>query len=164
LQFCVKKYIFYNYALFQMVICHANCLYLSCNPYNLVVEVGSMDIFWSSDFASVHCLRQYVSDFKYVSISFPVTLLPIFFYCFARWRYIVAVSKFLTMYQIHHTWIHPLHHSPLYHSPIPGMVSTGINFAFIYMCTLILHHIHPSTPFPHNLSPPTRGDPWWSES
>jgi hypothetical protein len=27
-------------------------------------------------------------------------------------------TKILTMYQIHHTWIHPLHHSPL--SPSPG--------------------------------------------
>jgi hypothetical protein len=29
------------------------------------------------------------------------------------WGYIVAFMKVLTIYQIYHTWIHPLHHSPL---------------------------------------------------
>jgi hypothetical protein len=36
-----------------------------------------------------------------------------FLYCFAGWRNIVAFTKVLTMYQIYHTWIHPLHHAPL---------------------------------------------------
>jgi hypothetical protein len=36
--------------------------------------------------------------------------------------------------------------------PIPGTVSTGIIFAFTYMCTHYLHHIHPPTPF-SNTSP-----------
>jgi hypothetical protein len=31
----------------------------------------------------------------------------IFFYCCAGWGYIVAFTKVLTMYQIHHTCIHP---------------------------------------------------------
>jgi hypothetical protein len=35
-----------------------------------------------------------------------------FFYC-AEWGYIVAFTKVLTVYQIYHTWMHPLHHSPL---------------------------------------------------
>jgi hypothetical protein len=37
-------------------------------------------------------------------------------------------------------------------TPIPGVVSTGIIFAFNYMCTHFLHHIHLPTPFP-NTSP-----------
>jgi hypothetical protein len=36
-----------------------------------------------------------------------------FFYCCAGWGYIVAFTKVLTIYQIYHSWIHPLHHSPL---------------------------------------------------
>jgi hypothetical protein len=36
----------------------------------------------------------------------------LFYYC-AEWGYIVAFIKVLTMYQIYHTWIHPLHWSPL---------------------------------------------------
>jgi hypothetical protein len=40
-----------------------------------------------------------------------------FFYFCAGWGYIVAFTKVLTMYQIYHTLIHPLHSSPL--SPWP---------------------------------------------
>jgi hypothetical protein len=39
--------------------------------------------------------------------------------------------------------------------PIPGMVSTGIIFAFTYMCVHFLYHIHPPSLFPCYLSPPT---------
>jgi hypothetical protein len=34
------------------------------------------------------------------------------FYC-AGWGYTVAVTNVLTIYQMYHTWIHPLHHSYL---------------------------------------------------
>jgi hypothetical protein len=54
----------------------------------------------------------------------------------------------------------PLHHSPLSFSPlIPGIVSTGINFPFTYMCTQYLHHIHPPMPLPYLLPPPTGTNP-----
>jgi hypothetical protein len=49
------------------------------------------------------------------------------------WGYIVTFTKVLT---IHHSWIHPLHHSPL--SPpslIPRIVSTGLIFPFSYLST-----------------------------
>jgi hypothetical protein len=39
--------------------------------------------------------------------------------------------------------------------PIPGVVSTGLIFPFTYMSTQYLQHIHPHTPFPYILSPPT---------
>jgi hypothetical protein len=66
--------------------------------------------------------------------------------------YTVAFTKVLTMYQIYHTWIHPLHHCPLTPpSPIPRMVSTGIIFAFTYTCTPFLLHIHP---LPTGTNPP----------
>jgi hypothetical protein len=88
-----------------------------------------------------------------------------FFYfseCFSKFYlfFIVVLSggtfwhlwKFLKMYQIYHIWIHPLYHSPLsYHSPIPGIVSTGIIFAFTYMYTHFLDHIYLPTPCPHHL-------------
>jgi hypothetical protein len=38
---------------------------------------------------------------------------------------------------------------------IPGIVSAGLIFPFTYMCAQLLHHIHPSTPFPCHLPPPT---------
>jgi hypothetical protein len=38
---------------------------------------------------------------------------------------------------------------------IPRIVSTGLIFSFIYMCTQYLHYIHPPTSFPHLLLPPT---------
>jgi hypothetical protein len=79
----------------------------------------------------------------------------IFYYC-AGWRYVVALIKVLTIYQIYHTCIHPLHHSPL-STPIPGTVSTDIIFVSTYMCTQYLHHIHPPTPF--HLLPPIGTNP-----
>jgi hypothetical protein len=55
------------------------------------------------------------------------------------------------MYQICHTWIHPLHHSLYpYSPPIPGIVSTVIIFTLTYICIQYLNHIHPPTPFPPN--------------
>jgi hypothetical protein len=41
----------------------------------------------------------------------------------------------------------------------PGIVSTGIIFLFAYICTQYLHYIHPSTPFPHLLTPPNGTNP-----
>jgi hypothetical protein len=35
----------------------------------------------------------------------------------------------------------------------------GIIFAFTYMCTHFLHHIHPPTPFPCYFCPPTGTNP-----
>jgi hypothetical protein len=33
------------------------------------------------------------------------------FYCCTGWGYTVSFTNVLTIYQIYHTWIHPLHHS-----------------------------------------------------
>jgi hypothetical protein len=62
--------------------------------------------------------------------------------------YIVAFTMVLIMYKIYYNWIHSS--SALLHTPplIPGTVSTGIIFAFTYMCMHYLHHIHPPIPFP----------------
>jgi hypothetical protein len=43
--------------------------------------------------------------------------------------------------------------------PIPGVVSTGIIFAFTYMYIQYLQYIHLPTPFLHILSPPTSTSP-----
>jgi hypothetical protein len=94
----------------------------------------------------------------------------LFFYCCTGWGYVVAFTKILTMCQIYHTWIHPLYcssPSPLLPPLIPETVSTGIIFAFTYMCVHCLHNIHPPTPFPA-ISPflpvPTAPLPPWAES
>jgi hypothetical protein len=69
------------------------------------------------------------------------------------WGYFVTFTKFLTIYQ---SWIHPFHHSLLScPPPIPGIVSTIFIFPFSCMCTEYYHHIHPSTPFPYVLLPPS---------
>jgi hypothetical protein len=68
----------------------------------------------------------------------------------------VTFTKVLTIYQIYHTWIHPLHHSPSSPpAPIPWIVSIGIIFLFICMCTQYLHHTHLLTSFlpPHWCQP-----------
>jgi hypothetical protein len=77
------------------------------------------------------------------------------FYC-AGWGYIVAFTKVLTIYQIYNIWTHPIHCSHL-PPPPPNLriVSVGIIFAFTYMYTQFLYHIHPPTPFPQHLPPRT---------
>jgi hypothetical protein len=75
------------------------------------------------------------NDYVNWSLIDQMNRIPFFWYCFnyfflyccAGWGYVVAFTKVLTIYQIYHTWIHPLYHSPLYpHALIPGIVSTGI--------------------------------------
>jgi hypothetical protein len=74
------------------------------------------------------------------------------FYCYAGWGYIVVLTKVLTMHQIYHTCIHPLHHSLSSPPPlIPGIVSADLIFPFIYMCTQYLYHIHLPSQFRHLL-------------
>jgi hypothetical protein len=71
---------------------------------------------------------------------------------FLFWGYIVAFTKLLTIYQIYHSWSHPIHCSPLFHpAPIPGIVSVNVIFTCTYMCTQYQHYIHPPTPTPHIL-------------
>jgi hypothetical protein len=61
-----------------------------------------------------------------------------------------GIFKIRIIYQIYHTWIHPLHHFPFPTFPlIPEIVSSGTIILFIYMCTHYLHQIHPPIPFPH---------------
>jgi hypothetical protein len=58
--------------------------------------------------------------------------------CCAGWGYTVAFTKVLIMYQIYHTWIHPLHHS---FNPLPLFLEQFqqvIIFAFAYMCIYYL--------------------------
>jgi hypothetical protein len=68
----------------------------------------------------------------------PLHLLLFFFFIIVvlGWGHIVALTQVLTMYQMYHTWVHPLHCSPLPSpTPILGVVSAGIIFAFTYLCT-----------------------------
>jgi hypothetical protein len=44
-------------------------------------------------------------------------------------------------------------------SLITEVISTGIIFAFTYMCTHFLYYIHPPTPFLHHLLLPTDASP-----
>jgi hypothetical protein len=67
--------------------------------------------------------------------------------CFSWLGYIVHLQKFLQSIKYIITGFIP---SPaLLYSPIPGIISTGIIFAFTYMCTQYLHHIHPPMFCPH---------------
>jgi hypothetical protein len=68
--------------------------------------------------------------------------------------YIVVFTKVL--YQIYSTWIYPFHHLPLSSpSPVLGIVSTGVIFLFMYMCTQCLNYIPPLSSFPHLFPPLT---------
>jgi hypothetical protein len=64
------------------------------------------------------------------------------------WGYIVAFTNILTIYQIHHSWIHPLSFLFILPFPIPGIVLTCLIFPLTYMCTHYFYHIYPLSPFP----------------
>jgi hypothetical protein len=76
-----------------------------------------------------------------------------FFFCcwffyFVELGYKVAFTKVLTIYQLYHTWIHPLHcYFPF---PSPNFLNSfnRYHFAFAYMCIHCLHHIHPPNLLP----------------
>jgi hypothetical protein len=73
--------------------------------------------------------------------------------------YIAAFTKVLTIYQIYHTWICPLHHFPL-SPPLHSWNSFNrSHFSLTFMCTQQLHCTHPPTPFPHFLPYPTGTNP-----
>jgi hypothetical protein len=69
---------------------------------------------------------------------YPILFLLLIHFLLLCLGFIVAFTKFLTLYQIYHTWIHSLYHSPL--SPPPFLeVSTGIRllcpfFLFSFFC------------------------------
>jgi hypothetical protein len=58
---------------------------------------------------------------------------------------IVAFTKVLTIYQIYHSWIHPLHHSLSLPPPIPRIVST---VSFFHLRTWV-HNISAILTLPH---------------
>jgi hypothetical protein len=88
--------------------------------------------------------------FEYLNIA----KVCFYFYCCDEWGYIVAFTQVLTMDQIYMS-------SPLqflfFISPplIPGVVSTGIIFAFTYMFThFIACYSHSSVPLPNTFPLP----------
>jgi hypothetical protein len=66
----------------------------------------------------------------------PYSINQVFFFLLLYWGYIVAFTKVLTIYQLHHTGIYPLHYSPFPTCTIPGIVSTGLIFPIINMYTM----------------------------
>jgi hypothetical protein len=89
------------------------------------------------------------TEVKEARLRFWVILIDLFFPLLLCWVGIhCGIYKILIMYQLYHTWIHPLHCSPLFSPPrIHRIVTTGIiNFACMWVH--FLHHIHPPTPFP----------------
>jgi sorbitol-specific phosphotransferase system component IIBC len=73
--------------------------------------------------------------YNHVILSLILFMCCIFFIYCAGLGTFMEFMKVLAVHQIFHTWIYCLHHLPLCspHS-IPGIVSTDIIFAFIYMC------------------------------
>jgi hypothetical protein len=77
-----------------------------------------------------------------------------------HWMYIFT-HKYLLMHQYVQSPLpstgtsHPFWHSPFSPLSVSGTVSTGIIFAFTYMCTRFLHNIHLPTLFLCHLSHPT---------
>jgi hypothetical protein len=65
-----------------------------------------------------------------------LSVLPFFLLLLWWMGYSVAFTQVLTMYRVYHAWIHLGNGSSSSSSPpIPRVVSTGIIFAFTYMCT-----------------------------
>jgi hypothetical protein len=111
--------------------------------------------FWAGFFNPLHtCTISHTNgNFFFLYLPQPsstsMTLFLYFFlYCMLCGGTLWHIQSFLKMCQLSHTWIHPFLISPLsLPSPIHGTVSTVIIFAFTFMCTHYLHHIHSPPPF-----------------
>jgi hypothetical protein len=130
------------------------CVCLSVVSFQpcILTEVQLSSEYWAKSHGKQHFLSFPSKLSTKPSVSATGSKSAFFFYCYAGWGYIMPLIKVLIIYQIYHTWIHPLHHSPL--SPILGTVPTGIIFPFTNRLTQYLHYIHPPMPFPHLLPPP----------
>jgi hypothetical protein len=90
-----------------------------------------------------------LSVFIYLGVLY-ILFFSTFLLC---WGYIVAFTKVLTIYQIHHTWIHPLHHFPLFPSPHSWNSFNRSHFSiYIHVYSVFALYSHPHLPMA--LSPP----------
>jgi hypothetical protein len=69
----------------------------------------------------------------------------------AGWGYIGVFAKVLTMYQMYHTRIHPLH--CCLSSPLPQFLEQFQQVSFVHLLTC-MHSICASPPQCHSLPPP----------
>jgi hypothetical protein len=109
---------------------------------------------------SYHCF-EFLSTtnlWLYILSSIDQTLI---FYCCAWWGYIVAFIEVLTLYQIYHTWIHPLYHSPLSPTSNSWNSFNRYHFSIYVLVHIIFAYFNPSTPFPHFLPPSTGTECHW---
>jgi hypothetical protein len=101
-------------------------------------------------------------DLSISRLSFEIRTLESFFYfCFycCAGGYIVAFTKVLTMYQMYHTCIRPLHHFLSLHSSNSfNRCHFSYTYTFIQICTIFtLPHPFPtSSPLPLVSSSPGR--------
>jgi hypothetical protein len=96
------------------------------------------------------CIPLYCS-LKSLKIQTTKKWCTFFYYC-AGYGYIVPFTKVLTMYQIYHTWILPLHCSPL--SPYSWKFPQ-LSFLHLHTCVYIVFTMFTLLPFSRRLSPPT---------
>jgi hypothetical protein len=98
------------------------------NDHFSILHVYNIWIFWANTMyiKFYDWFTFFLNIKKFLSPTLTYTIYSIYasFLLLLCWGYIVAFTKVITIYQIYHTWIHPLHHFPLFSPPpIPGIVS-----------------------------------------
>jgi hypothetical protein len=100
-----------------------------------LLEPGLLHLTW----ISINLPMNHKISFFFMGEQYSIFSFFVFYYCVGDtlWHLQKELHKIyiLKIYQIYHTWIHPLHPSPLSPSSIPGIFSKGLIFPFTYMCT-----------------------------
>jgi hypothetical protein len=106
--------------------------------------------FLSAEITGVLSFRFHYVIFSFFCLFISRMWLYLFIYFFAGWGYIVAFTKVLTMYQIHYTWVYPLHYSPSF--PFTWFLEQfqKVPFLHLHICVHIICTIFLLLP----LSPP----------
>jgi hypothetical protein len=123
-------------------------------------QVALFFVFFSRVFIVLYYLFIYLFIYLFYFRKMNFFFLLFKNYC-AEWRYIVAFTEVLTIYQIYHTWIHPFHHFPL-HPPHSWNSFNRYHFSiYIHVYTVFAiyspsHTLSLPPPPPTGTSPPGR--------
>jgi hypothetical protein len=107
----------YSYHIHNLYYLSSSSLFLVIfNLFHYSVCIHAYNVLWCYSSPAPYFALPPLSSY-HAQKTFPFNIHVLFFLYvlyYAGWVYIVISTKVLIIYQIYHTWIHPLHRSPLF--------------------------------------------------